>query len=80
MRPPTSPKKTSTAPATTYTEKDCYECLIEMEAILKQAINVGSPSRTGRRKTQALPALKSASRVRTAVDVLRFAGERGWVQ
>lgn len=76
LRPPIS-KKPSTNMTTTYTEEECYHCLVEMEDILKRSIDLISPSRKGRRKTHALP---KGTTLQTAADVVQLATGRGWVR
>ena len=75
------PRKSTVS--STYSERECYECLLEVEGVLCAAIasyKVGA-GKKGRRKTQ-IAVKAGASDVagaRTAADVLDFGIERGWV-
>lgn len=83
LRKPIAPKnkavKESSPP--TFSELECWQCLTETEAVLRDAIdNVKRTaiSKKGRRKTQAMA--KPTSNVPScADDVMKLAYERGWL-
>ncbi|KAF7792874.1 hypothetical protein EIP86_003975 [Pleurotus ostreatoroseus] len=81
LRAPMVPRKSIVA--STYSERECYECLLEVEGVLRAAIasyEVGT-GKKGRRKTQiaAKTRVSDAACPRTAADMLDFGVERGWV-
>ncbi|KAI9000822.1 hypothetical protein BD414DRAFT_472853 [Trametes punicea] len=77
----------STAPttaSTSFSERDCYECLKEVEALLAQCLaGVKAPqgARKGRRKTQApgKVAKAEATGPKSAGELVEMALKRGWV-
>ncbi|OSD04637.1 hypothetical protein PYCCODRAFT_1386882 [Trametes coccinea BRFM310] len=85
LRAPAASRKSS-APASSagFTERDCYECLKEVEALLGQCLaGVKAPQtvRKGRRKTQA-PSKAAKIEVagpKSASELVEMAIERGWV-
>ncbi|KAI0940133.1 hypothetical protein AcV5_001323 [Taiwanofungus camphoratus] len=86
LRPPASSRK-SVAPTTspTFTERECYQCLVETEEMLGRCLAAcKSPlvGRKGRRKTQASVKVTGgvSPEPRSAADVLQFAIDRGWVR
>jgi len=59
LKPPASRKSVVPSSATSFTERDCYQCLVEMENTLGEAVaHCKSPlveaKKKGRRKTQAV--------------------------
>lgn len=81
LRKPIAPKKPAkegTPP--TFTELECWECLTEVEGVLRGALDDvrRATAKKGRRKTQAVkPAAEG--RLACAVDVVELAYERGWL-
>ncbi|KAI0796954.1 hypothetical protein C8Q75DRAFT_790911 [Abortiporus biennis] len=95
LRPPTASRK-SAAPSAlvssknsaTFTEKESYECLLEMERLLNDAVAHLKPpavAKKGRpRKTQKLPSLtmslvNKGLGLGSALDVLDMGISRGWI-
>ncbi|KAJ3484124.1 hypothetical protein NLI96_g5861 [Meripilus lineatus] len=77
-------QRKTTKPAavrTTYTEAECYQCLVEVESILSTVVAPLNPPPVvkGRRKTQAPIKLEMMHGPRSAGDVLRLGVERRWV-
>lgn len=67
----------------TYTERESYDCLIEVEALLSQAIDSAkkpTAAKKGRRKTHAPTKVLVYSGPKAAEDVLLFGVQRGWVK
>lgn len=101
LKAPPVPKKTTNAnvnattttgtlSASSYTEKECYECLLEVEGILSREIaaKVRSPpvvaavakGRGGRRRTVPVPVHASeAIGISCAGDVVGYGFKKGWV-
>lgn len=79
LRAPIVPRKITVS--STYTERECYECLVEVEGVLRAAVSSYNPatSKRGRRKTQAVAKSSDTAGPRTAADVLDYGIERGWV-
>ncbi|KAI9068524.1 hypothetical protein FKP32DRAFT_1587628 [Trametes sanguinea] len=85
LRAPAASRKSS-APASSagFTERDCYDCLKEVEALLGQCLaGVKAPPavRKGRRKTQA-PSKATKMEVqgpKSASELVEMAIGRGWV-
>ncbi|KAI0068563.1 hypothetical protein BV25DRAFT_1817426 [Artomyces pyxidatus] len=78
-----APRKTTSAkPSAGYTERECYDCLVEMQALLSKSLEVFKKpaSRKGRRKTQAPTRAGFVSEPKSAVDVFTFGVESGWVR
>jgi serine/threonine-protein kinase haspin len=72
-----TPKK----PATTWTEKECYECLVEVEAVLGifvEACNKKGKKRSKNVKVKGLGGEEEG--MRSAGDVRRWGVGRGWVR
>ncbi|KAL1946497.1 hypothetical protein VTO73DRAFT_14601 [Trametes versicolor] len=82
--PAAARKSTAAAPAAAaFSERDCYECLKEVEALLAQCLAPQAP-RKGRRKTQApgkvgkaVPGLGAGPQ--SAAELVALAVERAWV-
>ncbi|EIW61678.1 uncharacterized protein TRAVEDRAFT_163113 [Trametes versicolor FP-101664 SS1] len=81
--PAAARKSTAAAPAAAFSERDCYECLKEVEALLAQCLAPQAP-RKGRRKTQApgkagkaVPGLGAGPQ--SAGELVALAVERAWV-
>lgn len=82
LKPPAA-RKTATTTTSSFSQKECYDCLVEMEAVLGQCVAVcraPQVSRNGRRKTQAPTKTSVITGPKSAADVLRIAIRRGWVQ
>ncbi|CCM00662.1 uncharacterized protein FIBRA_02701 [Fibroporia radiculosa] len=83
LRPPAASRKSVAASnPSTFTERECYECLREVEAILGQRVAACKPpvERKGRRKTQASAKATLSLGPKNAGDVLRMAVDRQWVR
>ena len=85
LRSPPTPRKHAapTANSATYTERECYDCLIEVEALLSQAIDSAkkpSAPKKGRRKTHAPTKMLVYTGPKAAEDVLLFGMQKGWVK
>ncbi|EMD40955.1 hypothetical protein CERSUDRAFT_91707 [Gelatoporia subvermispora B] len=85
LRSPTASKKnTATISSAFYSEAECYQCLVEVEGLLGDcvaAFKAPTPTKKGRRKTQALTRSPAVVRggPQCATEVLRLAIDRGWV-
>ncbi|PCH40873.1 hypothetical protein WOLCODRAFT_137049 [Wolfiporia cocos MD-104 SS10] len=85
LRPPPAARGKSTAARDPlFAERECYECLAEIEKKLKHCVVASKPAsaaRKGRRKTQA-PGKPPADPVgpRSAAGVLQIAIDRGWLE
>ncbi|KAJ3556717.1 hypothetical protein NM688_g1869 [Phlebia brevispora] len=79
LRAPAVPRK-STA-SSIFTERECYECLVEVEQVLGAAISSYKcpATKKGRRKTQATVKPVADAGPRNAAEVLDFGIEKGWV-
>ncbi|KAH7930725.1 hypothetical protein BV22DRAFT_1000095 [Leucogyrophana mollusca] len=79
LKPPAAPKRGTSADmagnisAMGYEEKECHDCLVEMERVLKDALVAGKGS--GRRKT-CVP----AAGPRTAGEVVLYGVKKGWMK
>ncbi|KAI0082363.1 hypothetical protein K474DRAFT_1655109 [Panus rudis PR-1116 ss-1] len=74
------PASTSTS---TYTEQECYQCLLEIEHILGEAVaccKIPAAPKKGRRKTPQPAVKSSSSNPQSATQVLRIAIDKGWVR
>ncbi|THH13630.1 hypothetical protein EW146_g6606 [Bondarzewia mesenterica] len=85
LRTPPAPRKNVAASATSgaYTERECYECLVEMQVLLSKAIESAKKppaAKKGRRKTQAPTKMPVYVGPKCAEDVLIVGVERGWVK
>ncbi|CDO73751.1 hypothetical protein BN946_scf185015.g79 [Trametes cinnabarina] len=85
LRAPAVSRKSS-APASSagFTERECYECLREIEAVLAQclaALKAPQAARKGRRKTQAPGKAAKTEPVgpKSAGELVEMAIGRGWV-
>ncbi|OJT05338.1 Serine/threonine-protein kinase haspin -like protein [Trametes pubescens] len=81
--PAAARKSTAAAPAmaaaaAAFSERDCYECLKEVEALLAQCLAPQAP-RKGRRKTQAPGKVGKATGPQSAGELVALAVERAWV-
>lgn len=82
LRQPTSRNASISVSASTssvYTERECYDSLVEMEAVLASAVEVAKKLKpkakkatSGKKKVVAGP--------KSAEEVLMFGRERGWVR
>ncbi|KZT71459.1 hypothetical protein DAEQUDRAFT_723969 [Daedalea quercina L-15889] len=87
LRPPPAARKTSTRTSeVAFSERECYNCLVELEELLGRCVTSCKPQpvcRKSRRKTQAptkaAKAVVSPSGPMCAGDVLQLAIVRGWV-
>ena len=86
LRPPTVARKSAaTQPASGFSERECYDCLKEIEVVLSQCLAyVKAPqgAKKGRRKTVApgkAAKVKDAVGPKSAGDLLGVARSRGWV-
>ncbi|KAH8094843.1 hypothetical protein BXZ70DRAFT_339376 [Cristinia sonorae] len=83
IRAPAVSRKGTTS--TTFSEMDCYQCLVEVEATLAAAVAGCKPhsvARKGRRKTQAAARAippEPAVAIQSASEVLDLGIENGWI-
>lgn len=79
LKPPGTRKKVvndvKMESATGYGEKECYDCLVEMERILGNCITARLKVHKGRRKT-VVPLIGPKS----AQDVVVYGVQRGWMR
>ncbi len=83
LRAPAAARKSTaaaqaTAAAAAFSERDCYECLKEVEALLAQCLAPQAP-RKGRRKTQAPGKVGKATGPQSAGELVALAVGRAWV-
>ena len=85
LRAPKAGRVSLTGPAEAsrsvmFNERECYDCLIEVEHVLAAAISGPPAPRRGRRKTQAAANPSTTAVVlKNAGDVLDFGCGRGWI-
>ncbi|TFK43745.1 hypothetical protein BDQ12DRAFT_643394 [Crucibulum laeve] len=92
LKTPTAPRKTKgaeatvPAPASAFTERDCYECLLDIEDWLGRCVAEFIPAKTksslkskGRRKTQAIPKLPPSGPA-CAGEIVGYAAKKGWIK
>ena len=87
LRPPvTSRKSTVAQPSAGFSERECYDCMKEVEAVLGQClagVKAPVPRKKGPgrpRKTQAsVKVLQEVSGPMSAGELLDIAKARGWV-
>ncbi|KAI0677342.1 hypothetical protein C8Q78DRAFT_1159668 [Trametes maxima] len=89
LRAPAASRKSAAppaagAPAVAFTERDCYECLKEVEALLAQCLESVKPPPVGRskgrRKTQAVKMVNTdVAGPSSAVELVKVAIGKGWV-
>ncbi|TBU39697.1 hypothetical protein BD309DRAFT_1083246 [Dichomitus squalens] len=87
LRPPAASRKSTVAPSSGFSERECYECLKEVEGVLglclaginaPQGTRKKGPGRT--RKTQApVKAVQEVLSPQSAGELLELAMARGWV-
>ncbi|KAL4076180.1 hypothetical protein J3A83DRAFT_4225444 [Scleroderma citrinum] len=79
LKPPGTRKKVvseeKVESPTGYGEKECYECLVEMERLLGNCISMRLKVHRSRRKTVVLP-----TGPKSAQDVVAHGVQRGWMQ
>ena len=80
LRAPAARKSTS-ASSPEFSERDCYEALIEVDELLGRTLEaVKKSSRKGRRMTHAAAKVVDVPDVRDAREVVKFGARRGWVR
>ncbi|PIL37335.1 hypothetical protein GSI_01028 [Ganoderma sinense ZZ0214-1] len=87
LRPPVASRKSTVAqPSTGFSERECYDCMKEIEAVLRQClagVRAPVPRKKGPgrpRKTQApVKAPQELSGPQSAGELLDIARARGWV-
>jgi serine/threonine-protein kinase haspin len=58
-----------------YDERECYDCLVEMEGLLGNCIASARKAKKARRKTVA-----PSSGPKSARDVIAYGMRQGWIQ
>ncbi|KAI0053672.1 hypothetical protein FA95DRAFT_1508208 [Auriscalpium vulgare] len=77
-------RKVSASARNAYTERECYECIVEIHALLGKSIDAVSKKAgvsanlKGRRKT-VLPVKVAEGSVKCAGDIVRAGAGRGWL-
>lgn len=89
LRRPVAPKRTVSATSngpTGFTERDCWECLSEVEKVLGRAVQdaVGDKETSKRRRKTAAKCVETAPsatrhEILTAASVLGWGEEQGWI-
>ena len=77
-----APRKAPAVPSSIFAERDCYLTLVEMEALLREAVaGCKPPSKKGRRKTQAASAAFTSQSTgpASANDVFEIGLAQGWI-
>ncbi|KAF8165554.1 hypothetical protein B0H34DRAFT_689542 [Crassisporium funariophilum] len=95
LKPPAAPRKTKTSPLASapptadaaFSEKDCYDCLVDIESWLSACIADIAPSHTkatvkgkGRRKTQAPTKSSSSLGPARAAEIVGYGVKKGWIK
>ncbi|GLB34041.1 putative protein with domain of unknown function [Lyophyllum shimeji] len=87
LKPPSAPRSPPTLDTAAFTEKDCYDCLVDIERWLHGCVAAlapaPKPSKTkGRRKTQAPLPLKPSAPFGPACagEIVVYAVKKGWIQ
>ncbi|KAH8830353.1 hypothetical protein DL96DRAFT_1784598 [Flagelloscypha sp. PMI_526] len=92
LRVPTSPRKSqhptakgNTAPGTTFSERECYECLLDIESWLSHSLSLVLPpmpkTRTRSRKAPIVtPPILSSVSPACAGEVVAYAEKKRWVK
>jgi serine/threonine-protein kinase haspin len=84
LKAPAISRKTTTAPQATgtFSERECYESLVEMERLLSGVVGKPKAKSAARRKTQASVQVKKVitDGPASAVEVVAFGFKRKWVQ
>lgn len=68
-----------TALSSGYTERECYEALVEVEAVLGMCIK-DLKKRKKAKKTVGAAGKVGPMALRSAADVVKFGAGKGWVQ
>jgi len=87
LKPPSASRKVAPqAPPVPFTEKYCYDCLVEVENVLDRCVAAvkpkAPPKGKGRRKTQASTTGKAKVAEigpQSASEVVGYALKRGWL-
>ncbi|KAA1466590.1 hypothetical protein DENSPDRAFT_811728 [Dentipellis sp. KUC8613] len=80
LRPPAVRKSAGPVLNSGFTERECYECLKEMEKFLAASVKpIKKPPQKARRKTQASTKAVDAGTPQNATDVVDFGITRRWV-
>ena len=74
LKPPGASKKPTAS--TEYTERECYESLVEVEATLGKCIK----DLTKRKTKKAAVEIMGGSSLKSAGGVVRFGADKGWLQ
>ncbi|KAI0268119.1 hypothetical protein BC834DRAFT_867963 [Gloeopeniophorella convolvens] len=79
-----APRKSAVTGNLVFTERQCYECLLELEALLSQTLRTvtrTTVAKKGRKKASApaKEAVAPASDLQCAGDILKFGQTMGWV-
>ncbi|KAF8812229.1 hypothetical protein BYT27DRAFT_7335527 [Phlegmacium glaucopus] len=94
LKPPVTPRKTKTETSlpssnaeTPFTEKDCYDCLVDLESWLNTSIAEIVPGAAkstvkgkGRRKTQAPVKSSANSGPARAAELVAYGVKKGWIK
>lgn len=76
LKPPTISRKVGAAkPTTVFTEKECYDSLVEMESVLAKSVKHAA-KKPGRKATKAVANASLCS----AGHVFQHGVDHGWVQ
>ncbi|KAI0751003.1 hypothetical protein C8Q80DRAFT_1154949 [Daedaleopsis nitida] len=83
LRPPAVARKSAvTRAASGFSERECYECLKEVEAVLAQSMARAKTAKRGRKNAQTAAKagkVKDAAGLKSADELLALAMRRGWV-
>ncbi|KZV69868.1 hypothetical protein PENSPDRAFT_753035 [Peniophora sp. CONT] len=81
LRAPPSARKSTSASSLEFSERDCYEALVEVDELLGRTLEaVKKSARKGRRMTQAAAKVVDDPDVRDSRDVVKFGARRGWIR
>jgi serine/threonine-protein kinase haspin len=79
LKAPGVSKSKLAAASSGYTERECYEALVEVEGVLGKCIE-DLKKRKNAKKTIVAEGTVGPTALRSAVDVVRFGAGKGWVR
>lgn len=85
LRPPTVRKTTtsSSISSSTFTERECYDSLVEMEVVLRTAVQIAkkpAKAKQGRPRKTVAVGVGGGTGPKSAEEVLEVGSARGWVR
>lgn len=81
LRAPSAPRTSPIPDTAAFTEKDCYDCLVDIEEWLRTCVVPFVPKAKGKgRKKIATSTVTPPSGPACAGEVVVYAVKRGWIQ